>query len=315
MSNIYYDGMYAPKGGPYNNPLPLAKPDPKPEDIKKGKRNSTKFLRGGGSYYTLPRQISPGRAYGESRRHGDASQDVQKKAIEAIIEAANEHGLTQRETAHALAIAYVESGFNPDAAAGTTTASSLGQFVRETAWGYGLNDTNRFELKPNADALIRHYIKNRNIAIRRGNAGKDVEIKIYVYHHDGANDHDVNDQKSEGLKISKNQVIPYTDKIERMLNGEQVALRTKKPAKKPTKNSLTVANKSATASTPKWSNPSYSCLTNARNPSPPPNYHNTRNAAAMQSKAGRPPASNQPKATLLERLDGWLYDVLCVEGS
>lgn len=34
MSNIYYDGMYAPKGGPYNNPLPLAKPELKTKHDK-----------------------------------------------------------------------------------------------------------------------------------------------------------------------------------------------------------------------------------------------------------------------------------------
>lgn len=312
MPNVYYDGMYAPKGDRYSNPLPLPKPDPKPKYDKNGNKIPTKLPKDDVSYYLLPIQINPGRAIGNSRRHGDASHDVQKKSIDAFIDAAKVHGLTQRETAHVLAIAYVESGFNPDAAAGTTTATSLGQFIRGTGWNYGLNDTNRFELKPNADALVRHYIDNRKTAIKRGFTGKELELKIYQYHHDGAGTVQIPAKDRGGLDISKNQIIPYTDKIERMLNGEQVALRSKKPAKKPTKNSLTVANKSATASTPKWSNPN---LTNARNPTPPPNYHNTRNAAAMQSKAGRPPASNQPKATLLERLDGWLYDVLCVEGS
>jgi len=256
--------------------------------------------------------MTPGRASGNSRRHGDASPEVQRKAIDTIIEAAKNHGLTNRETAHVLAIAFVESGFNPDAAAGTTTAAGLGQFVRKTGWGYGLDDTNRFELKSNADALVCHFLENKNMAIKRGNTGKDLEVKIYVYHHDGANVYDKNDPNSLGLKISKEQVIPYTDKIERMLHGEQVALQSKKPRNKTPKNSLTVASKPAT-STPMWDQTGAKPQTSVRNPMPPPTYHNTSNATVPQIMAGKPPVGNQPKVSLLDRFDGWLYDKLCVD--
>lgn len=300
MADIYYEGMYSSKGGAYKNPLPL--PDP-----KKPKQKS--------SYYRLPRQLTPGRAVGNSRIHGDASHEVQKKAIDAIIVAAKNHGLNQRETAHVLAIAYVESGFNPDAAAGTTTAAGLGQFVRGTGKGYGLNDTNRFELVPNSDALVKHYIENRNYAQRRGYTEKELEEKIYQYHHDGAGTVQKPAQDNGGSKISKEQVIPYTDKIERMLNGEQVTLKSKKSAPKNTKSSQTVAAKPVVSAAPKWSNPGQNPSSAVRNPTPPPNYHNTRNAVAMQSTAGRPVKGNQPKASLLNRLDSWLYDKLCIDGS
>jgi len=206
MSNIYYDGMHASKGGAYKKPESLPAPDPPQKYDKKGKKIPIKLPGGLHSYYTLPITHALGRPYGKSRRHGDASPEVQNKAIDAIIEAAKKHGLTNRETAHVLAIAFVESGFNPDAAAGTTTATSLGQFVRGTGWNYGLNDTNRFELKSNADALVRHFLENKSLAIKRGNTGKDIEIKIYVYHHDGANVYDKNDPNSLGLKISKNKI-------------------------------------------------------------------------------------------------------------
>lgn len=315
MSNINYNGMYAPKGAPYNKPEPLPEPDPPQLHDKNGKKIQIKLPGGIRSYYTLPRQITPGRAIGESRIHGDASHEVQKKSIDAIIEAAKNHGLSQRETAHVLAIAYVEAGFNPDAAAGTTTAAGLGQFVRATGWGYGLNDTNRFELKPNVDALIRHYIENKNTAKNRGITGKELEQKIYQYHHDGAGSKTHPAKDRGGLAISTNQIIPYTDKIEKMLNGEQVALKPQKPAKKPTKSSQTAATKPVVSSVPKWSNPNQSSPSAVRNPTPPPNYHNTRNALALQSKAGKPTISNQPKASLLNRLDSWLYDKLCLEES
>lgn len=251
MSKINYDGIYAPKGPRYKKPKPLPKPDPPQKYDKKGKKIKTrsKDLPVGGSYYTLPILLTPGRAAGNSRRHGDAPHEVQKKSIDAIIEAAKKQGLSQRETAHVLAIAFVESGFNPDAAAGTTTATSLGQFIRPTGWYYGLNDTNRFEINPNADALVRHYIENKDKAIARGNTGKEIELKIYVYHHDGAGKRDIYNPNSEGLRISKEQVIPLTDKFEQYLNGKDFTLITSKSVAKPINSKHSMDKKVITPST------------------------------------------------------------------
>jgi putative chitinase len=53
-----------------------------------------------------------------------------------------------------LAIAHTESGFNPDAAAGTTSASGLGQFVDKTGEAYSLNDNNRWDVNAQADSLV-----------------------------------------------------------------------------------------------------------------------------------------------------------------
>lgn len=304
---VYYDGMYGEKGGAYNDPKPIPQPDPIPRRDRNGNeiRIRERNLPRGGSYYTLPLQLTPGRAAGYSRRWGDASHGVQKKSIDAIIAAAKSHGLNMRETAHVLAIAFVESGFNPDSAAGTTTATSFGQFIRATGWTYGLNDSNRFELTPNAEAIVKHYIKNRDIAKNRGHRDQDLEIMIYVYHHDGASNHDVNNPRSEGLRISKNQVIPYTDKIEGMLNGEQLILRPRKRVKP--KKSHTVKTKHAANSVPKWRHPVTKPGVAVRNPMPPPNYHNTPGAIRVPSQAGKSPVSKQPKPWLIDKLDGKYY--------
>lgn len=221
MGSESYKGIFAPKGKGYPDPLPLPLPDPAPEYDNKGKKKPIKLPKGG-SYYALPIIRGASRAAGNSRIHGDASHDVQKKAIDAIIEAANKHKLGQRETAYVLAMARVESGFNPDAAAGTTTASGLGQFVRATGWGYGLNDSNRFDLTSNADALVRHFINNRDIAKHRGFAGNELEIKIYQYHHDGAGTASNPAKDRGGRNISINQVIPLTNKYEQFLNGNTI---------------------------------------------------------------------------------------------
>ena len=156
------------------------------------------------SHYREPIDTSDGRLHGDSRRWGDASDAVQSRVIDTIIDSAREKGLSPRETAHVLAIARVESGFNPDAAAGTTSASGLGQFIDKTGAHYGLNIRNRFDVGAQADALVDHYIDNRNLAHKRGHG----EEYIYKYHHDGPS------RDYGGLQLSEKKVMPYVDKYE-----------------------------------------------------------------------------------------------------
>ena len=127
--------------------------------------------------------------------------------IDTIIESAREKGLSPRETAHVLAIARVESGFNPDAAAGTTSASGLGQFIDKTGNHYHLNSRNRFDVGAQSDALVDHYIDNRTLAHKRGQG----EEYIYKYHHDGPT------RDYGGLTLSEKKVMPYVDKYERFV--------------------------------------------------------------------------------------------------
>lgn len=159
------------------------------------------------SHYREPIDQSDGRLHGNSRRWGDATPEVQSRVIDTIIESAREKGLTPRETAHVLAIARVESGFNPDAAAGTTSASGLGQFIDKTGNHYHLNNRNRFDVGAQSDALVDHYIDNRTLAHKRGQG----EEYIYKYHHDGPT------RDYGGLALSEKKVMPYVDKYERFV--------------------------------------------------------------------------------------------------
>lgn len=63
---------------------------------------------------------------------GDAPADVKEAVVNMIINEGRKAGLSDRDIAILLAIAYVESGFSPDAAARTTTASGVGQFIDNT---------------------------------------------------------------------------------------------------------------------------------------------------------------------------------------
>ncbi|MBJ7516964.1 MAG: peptidoglycan DD-metalloendopeptidase family protein [Stenotrophomonas sp.] len=160
------------------------------------------------SHYREPIDQTDGRLHGESRRWGDASPEVQSRVIDTLIESSREAGLSPRETAHVLAIARVESGFNPDAAAGTTSASGLGQFIDGTGNAYQLNNGNRFDVEAQSDALVKHFIDNRQLAQRRGQG----EEYIYKYHHDGPT------RDYGGLGLAESKVMPRLAEYEQFVN-------------------------------------------------------------------------------------------------
>jgi len=158
--------------------------------------------------------------HGQSRRWGDASPEVQSRVIDSLIESSRDAGLTPRETAYVLAIARVESGFNPDAAAGTTSASGLGQFIDRTGKHYGLNNANRFDVDAQSDALVAHFVDNRNLARDRGQ-GEDY---IYKYHHDGPT------KDYGGLGLSQRKVAPHLDEYEQFVNQRLSQTQAQAPA-------------------------------------------------------------------------------------
>ena len=158
--------------------------------------------------------------HGQSRRWGDASPEVQSRVIDSLIESSRDAGLTPRETAYVLAIARVESGFNPDAAAGTTSASGLGQFIDRTGKHYGLNNANRFDVDAQSDALVAHFVDNRNLARDRGQ-GEDY---IYKYHHDGPT------KDYGGLGLAQRKVAPHLDEYEQFVNQRLSLTQAQAPA-------------------------------------------------------------------------------------
>lgn len=178
---INYDVMYAPRGPAYRD-----------DQIKSY------------SHYNVPIDNSPGRLAGNSRRHGDASKEVQRGVVDLLVDAAKAHGLDRNDTVMILAMARIESGFNPDAAAGTTSASGVGQFVDMTAAPYGVTtNAQRFDARIGADALIRHYLANKKLATNY--SGRELYVMIYAYHHDGPS------LAYGGRGISESHVMPFFD--------------------------------------------------------------------------------------------------------
>jgi hypothetical protein len=160
------------------------------------------------SHYSEPVDHRAGRVGGNSRIWGDASQAVQRRVIDSIIVAAKKEGFNIRRIAMLLAMANIESGFNPDASAGTTSASGLGQFINKTGLKFGLDASNRFELGPNVSALIKYFIYNEKLVKKK----KKPDVWVYKYHHDGP----VSDYGGE--KLTNEKFAPLAAKYERALN-------------------------------------------------------------------------------------------------
>lgn len=133
------------------------------------------------SHYKEPVDHSPGRLAGRSRIWGDAPLEVQKAVIDKLIAAGKAAGMDVRRVAMLLAMVKIESGFNPDAAAGTTSASGLGQFINDTGRAYGLGKSNRFDVNANVKAVVQYFLANEKLARKN----KKPDVWVYKYHHDG----------------------------------------------------------------------------------------------------------------------------------
>ena len=160
------------------------------------------------SHYKEPVDKRAGRIGGNSRIWGDVSQANQRYVINGLIAAAKKAGFNTRRIAMLLAMAYIESGFNPDASAGTTSASGLGQFIDDTGMAYGLDKSNRFDVGANISALIEYFEYNEKIAKKNGKP----DVWVYKYHHDGPS------KDYGGEKLVTKKFAPLTEKFEKALN-------------------------------------------------------------------------------------------------
>jgi hypothetical protein len=138
------------------------------------------------SHYNEKIDRTPGRSAGITRDWGDASVSVQDAVIDALIAACKAHHLSKHDTAVILAIARNESGFNPDAANKEWSASGTGQFMDDTGPGYGVTAETRFDVKTNAEGMVRAYVASKKAAEKwqHNAAGAQKDKWIYKYYHD-----------------------------------------------------------------------------------------------------------------------------------
>lgn len=156
------------------------------------------------SYFNKP--IPKGELRGKSRKSGDIDIESQQEIISKIVEYGRRMDLSDREIAIALATVRYESGFNPDAAAKSSSAVGLGQFVNQT-WKDVTGGTDRNSIDDQIQALFDLQIENTEIAERKGYG----EEYIYAMHHDGPS------LQLNGLSKSKKHVMPFVPKYEKMI--------------------------------------------------------------------------------------------------
>lgn len=151
---------------------------------------------------------------GNSRRWGDANAKTQRKVVDELLFHAKESKLSCNQTAILLATARFESGFNPDAAAGSSSAAGIGQFVNKTGAAYGLKDENRFSISDNAKALVLHLKDNLHLIRRRFGTTSPTETAVLAYalHHDGPS------LKYGGMQLAREQLLPWYQRFRKAIN-------------------------------------------------------------------------------------------------
>ena len=136
---------------------------------------------------------------GNSRTIGDADKDVQDAIIDMIITIAVRYGLSYKEISYILLTTKVESGFNPDAAAGTTSAAGLAQgtvgFIKdaltqsEDILGFQLDLRNEevFDAEKGCYAVIYSFLLNKSKVMESYTSDQSEYWEwLYLLHHDGA---------------------------------------------------------------------------------------------------------------------------------
>jgi uncharacterized protein (TIGR02594 family) len=123
---------------------------------------------------------------GRTRAGGDAPPEVQQKVVDIIIEEGRALHLSNRDIAYYIAIAKRESGFNPDAASSTTTASGIAQVIDDTGNSFHIDASNRFDARASIKAGLGYfkYLKEKTVA-DYGSASGEYEAVVYSRYHFG----------------------------------------------------------------------------------------------------------------------------------
>lgn len=187
----------------------------------------------------------PNEIRGHSRIHGDVSLENQALVIDLLIEIGTRYKLTYREIAHLLLLVRVESGFNPDAAAGTTSAAGLAQYTEATVieaskpayskyflgFELDLSGTHVFDAQRGAYGALLSFL----ICKKRAEKffPENIEDNIYLFHHEGWYFKPVGKDKQHNIievkDIISRKILSKLDETERLLRAQgeiQFTLKT-----------------------------------------------------------------------------------------
>ncbi len=149
-----------------------------------------------------------------NRDKSPADASTINDVINRIIVVGLRQGLNEHDIGHLLAIVNLESGFNPNAANPTSSASGLGQFIDSTGQSYGLDETNRWDIDAQVKALVNIFKYDKEVASAQnlGDAG------IYGAHHDGAAG--VLKADAPGIELAHTKVLPKVAAYEALVKDK-----------------------------------------------------------------------------------------------
>lgn len=221
-------------------------------------------------------QKQPNEIAGNSRIWGDISSQDQGRVIDLIIEICTRYKLSYREIAYVLLMARIESGFNPDAAAGTTSAAGIGQYTKATVeectkpnfskhylgFTLDISGLNVFNAERGAFGILLSYFICRDRAQKH--FSESAEENIYLYHHEGWYFQPKGKENSDNViavrKIIQTKILALLDETERLLKEKSSVQFTLKTADgKPYPNqpfAMVVAKDGATTGSNKAAQPS-----------------------------------------------------------
>jgi murein DD-endopeptidase MepM/ murein hydrolase activator NlpD len=203
---------------------------------KRGREYSAKQIKEHSYLHKKPNIDKPaGSLAGRSRVWGDASNEVQDRIIDILVEIGVRYKLAYRDIAHLLLFCRVESGFNPDAAAGTTSAAGLGQYtvatVEEAAkdhiskkrlnFNLDLSGDYVFDAERGAYGVVLSYMICKERAIKY--FGKDWEKHAYLFHHESwylkpTAERMETKAVKEVQGIISAKILPHLDNVEALLS-------------------------------------------------------------------------------------------------
>lgn len=181
---------------------------------------------------------------GNSRTGGDADKEVQDAIIDMLITISSRYGLTYKEISYILLMTKVESGFNPDAAAGTTSAAGLAQgtvgFIKdvltqsEPILGFTLDLRNEavFDAENGCYAVIYSFLLNKSKVMDVYSPEQSEYWEwIYLLHHDGVYSLgkylDGSHKKSKDGQKWSLYIIERLSTVESMLKNTEVSTKFK----------------------------------------------------------------------------------------
>lgn len=166
------------------------------------------------SNYTKPLNNTDDRLSGWGRGWGQASTSTQHQVMDLIVKRSSH--LSPEDQAILLATARIESGFNPDAAATSTSASGVFQIVKDTASNLGLTQTDVFDAEANIEAGIKLFEENSAQVRKRFPklSGDERAVMLYAFHHDGPS------LAYGGVAIARKDLVPYLDDFRGVTYGK-----------------------------------------------------------------------------------------------